>query len=206
MKKPLGILLLVGLLAGASLAAAQSQPPPPPKKKPAKVWTNEDLSSIGGTINVVGREAPPPAEAKSEQPAATKDDAVWEELDTLHTVRANVEKNLANNRRWLENINEEYRKTNDPGRLDTVLQARAEQEARIVELEQQLVQVNADIARLEKFTKGKKRPAKAKPAAPAPKPATPEGEAAPAGEQPPAPQPPAPAQEPPPPPPPPPSL
>jgi len=204
MKKPTGILLTLSLLAGVSLAAAQSQPPPPPKKKPAKVWTNEDLSSLGGTISVVGREAPPPAENKPEQSAATKDDAVWEELDTLRTIKASVEKNLANNRRWLENINEEYRKTNDPSRLDTVLQARADQEARIVEFEQQLVQVNADIAQLEKFTKGKKRPAKAKPASP--KPATPEGEAAPTGEQPPPPQPPAPAQEPPPPPPPPPSL
>lgn len=205
MKKPTGILLTLSLLAGVSLAAAQSQPPPPPKKKPAKVWTNEDLSGLGGNINIVGREAPPPAEAKSEQSAATKDDAVWEELDGLRTNKAQVEKNLANNRRWLENLNEEYRKTNDPSRLDTVLQARAEQETRIVELEQQLVQVNEEIARLEKFTKGKKRPAKAKPAAPAPKPATPGGEAAPAGEQPPAPPPPAPAQEPPPPPPPPPS-
>lgn len=182
MKKPTGILLAIALLAGASLAAAQSQPPPPPeKKKPRKVWTNEDLSSLGGNINVVGREAPPPAEAKPEKPTAGKDDAVWEELDTLRIIKADVEKNLANNRHWLENVNEEYGKATDPSRIDAILQGRAELETRIAGYEEQLRQTNEQIAALEKFTKGKKRPAKAKPAAApqpaAPPPAPPGGEA-----------------------------
>ncbi len=206
MRKATVLLLAIALFAGVPLAAAQSQPPPAPKKKPAKVWTNEDLSSLSGNINTVGQKAPPPAEAKSEQAPAAAGDAVWEELDNLHQARAKVEKNLENNRRWLENLNEEYRKTTDPARLDSILQARAELEQRIAGYEEQLPPLNAEIAAMEKLTKGKKRPAKAKPAAPAPTPATPEGEAPPAGEQPPAPPPPAPGQEPPPPPPPPPNL
>ncbi len=199
MRKAAVPLLIVAVLATVSLAAAQSQPLPE-KKKPAKVWTNEDLSSLGGNINTVGQKAPPPAEAKPEQTAAASSDAVWEELDALRTSRAKVEKNLENNRRWLENLNEEYRKTNDPSRLDTVLQARADLEARIAEYEQQLQQVNAEIAALEKFTKGKKRPAKAKPAAPKPAAPPPPGEAGQPSEEKP------PAEPPPPPPPPPPPL
>jgi len=194
MKKP--VLLLAFTLFTAALLAAQSQPPPPEKKKARKVWTNEDLSGIGGSINVVGREAPPPAEAKTAQGAATKDDAVWEELDGLRITKADVEKNLANNRRWLDNLNEEYRKASDPGRIDTILQGRTDLETRIADYESQLVELNAQIAELEKFTKGKKRPAT--PKAVAPKPATPQP--APVGEagQPPAQKPP--AEQPPPPP------
>ncbi|HXE75749.1 MAG TPA: hypothetical protein VNN18_08960 [Candidatus Xenobia bacterium] len=197
MRRAAVLLQVIALLAAVSVAGAQSQQTPPPeKKKPRKVWTNEDLSGIGGNINVVGTAAPPPAEAQPEKAAATKDDAVWEELDTLRIIKADVEKNLANNRRWLENLNEEYRAASDAGRIDTILQGRAELEARIADYEAQLVQVNAQIAELEKFTKGKKRPAKPKPAA-APKPATPpaaEGggtqEPKPTAEQPPPPPPP----------------
>ena len=195
-------LLFAALFLAVSIPAvqAQQQEQPKEKKKPRKVWTNEDLSGLSGNINTVGQKAPPPAEAKPEQLSAADGDAVWLELDALRDQRADVEKTLANNRRWLENLTEEYRNTTDSGRMDTVLQARAEQEQRIVELEERLQLVNAEIAALEKHTKGKKRPAKAKPLAPKPAAPPPAGEAG----QPPEEKPP--AEPPPPPPPPPPSL
>ena len=197
MRKPAVLLLGVALVAAVSLAAAQSQPPPiPEKKKPRKVWTNEDLSGLGGGINVVGQEAPPAPEAKPA--AAPAPDYTWVQLDALRETRTALERDLANNRQAIENLNEEYRKATDPGRIDAILEARAEQEQRVANLGQQLQQVNTDLAVVEKLTKGKKRPAKLKPAAP---PAAPAGESAPAGEQPPAEKPP--AQQPPPPPPPP---
>ena len=195
MRKPTGLLLAVALFASVSLAAQGQQAQPSEKKKPRKVWTNEDLSGIGGPINVVGRESLPPVGAKPEQPAAADGDAVWEELDALQASRGKVEKNLENNRRWLENLTEEYRNASDPERINTILQARVELEQRIAGYEQELEQVNAEIAALEKHTKGKKRPAKAKAAAPKPPAPQPAGEAG----QPPEEKPPA---EPPPPPPP----
>lgn len=191
MKKPTIILLGIALFAGISLAAAQSQPPPPPeKKKPRKVWTNEDLSGLGGRINVVGQEPPPPAEAKAAQPAAAAGPGFpWEELDVLYQNRASLEKELPVARAALENINEEYRKTTDPGRIDVVLEARADQEQRIASLEQQLLEINTRIADLEKQTKGRKRPAKVATKPAAPKPAPQAGEPAPAPEPPPPPPP-----------------
>ena len=202
MRKPTVLLLAVALLAAVSLpaAAGQQQEQPKEKKKPRKVWTNEDLGGLGGRINVVGQEPPPPAEEKAAQPiAADSAGYTWEQLDALQGTRAALEKDLPSARVALENINEEYRKTTDPARIDAILQARTEQEQRITGLEEQLQQVNVEIAVLEKYTKGKKRPAKAKPAAPKPAAPQPAGEAGqpqeqkPPAEQPPAPPPPPPS-------------
>jgi len=195
MRRVTVLLFAVALLATVSLAAVQSQPPPPPeKKKPRKVWTNEDLSALGGRINVVGQEAPPPSEVNPAQSPKSAPDYTWEQLDALRDTRAQLENELPSARAALENINKEYSAATDPVRIDAILQARTQQEERIANLEQQLQQVNADLATVEKLTKGKKRPAKAKPVAPKPA-----GESAPPAEQPPAEKPP--TQQPPPPPP-----
>ncbi len=198
MRKPTVLLLTITLFAGVSLAAAQSQPPPPPeKKKPRKVWTNEDLSGLGGRINVVGQEAPPPSEVNPAQSPKSAPDYTWEQLDALRDTRAQLENELPSARAALENINNEYRAATDPVRIDAILQARTQQEERIANLEQQLQQVNADIATVEKLTKGKKRPAKAKPVAPKPAATQPEGAGQPQEQKPPAEQPPPPPPPPP---------
>ena len=208
MKKPVGLILSAILFAAISLPAVQAQQPEQPKekKKPRKVWTEEDLGKLGGPINVVGAEAPPPAApgqpgAGAQAPADGS--AIWEELDLLTTQRQTTQEQLELNQRHLEAMTAKINEESDPLNIDELLQGRAQKEEEILRLETELEQLNAQIAELERQTRGRKRPAKTRVKAEQPvKQRTPpagEGEEAPA-EEPPAEEPPA-EEEPPPPPP-----
>lgn len=101
----------------ASSSQTQSSAPPPPatqeaktlKPKPKKVWTNEEIGEVGGTISVVGdprgsatnqaaqsRQAKP-ASAKSPNGAVDPKTlaAVRQQLQKLQSDLATVEKQLA---------------------------------------------------------------------------------------------------------------
>lgn len=190
-------LLAAGLLAPtvSGLAQAQEQDKEKEKKKPRKVWTNDDLSGLGGRINIVGQEPPPPPEAKPAPEAATGT-FPWEELDYLYELKPDLERKLETVRGDLARVNEELPQATEQFEIDSLLEERNAYEQEIARRETELEEINARIAELEKQTKGKKRPPKA-PAKPKPAPAPEEGEEAP---EKPAEEP---AEEPPPPPPPP---
>lgn len=164
MRRPALLFLAITLFAAVSLAAAQSQPPPPEKKKPRKVWTNEDLSGIGGTINVVGQAAPPPSEGKPAQTSAAPSASAWEELDQLKAEREDTKAQVDLNRRAVESITAKLNDETNAANKDELLQGRNWQEEQVRNYEARLEQIDARIAELEKQTKGKKRPAKLKPA------------------------------------------
>ncbi len=195
MRKTAALFLAVILFTTVSLAAAQTQPPPPKeKKKPRKVWTEEDLAGLGGRINVVGTEAPPPAAA--EKPAAQAgqpSDALWKELDDLMEERKMVQEQIDLNRASVESLNQKLNAETDPDNIAELLEGRVWQEEQVARWEAELARVNARIAELEKLTAGRKRP---------PQPAAVKTEKVrPAGEEGEAEAAPAPAEEPPPPPP-----
>ena len=48
---------------------APANPAPAEKKKPKKVWTNDEIGSVGGQISVVGTQQDPP---KTDKPASVK--------------------------------------------------------------------------------------------------------------------------------------
>jgi hypothetical protein len=211
MRRATLLLLAAVLFAAVSLPAAQAQQQEPPKekKKPRKVWTEDDLAGLGGRINVVGTEAPPPAPAA--QPAAgapTPADALWKELDDLVEERETIKVQIDLNQQAVESLNRKLADETDPIVIDELLEGRVWQEDQLVQWEAELERVNARIAELEKLTAGRKRPPKPKPVATEkarPAEAGEEGEAPPA-EEPPAEEPPVeeepPAEEEPPPPPP----
>ncbi|MGH9789237.1 MAG: hypothetical protein ACRD4U_11110 [Candidatus Acidiferrales bacterium] len=203
MRKVSVLFLVAALFAAVSLPALQSQPQQPPKekKKPRKVWTEDDLAGLSGRINVVGVEAPPPAEPKAAPAEAQGPGFPWEELDDLTARRSDLERVLGIGRQQLERMNNDLHATNDPVEIETLLNAREAQEAAIAQREEELAATIARIAELEKQTKGRKRPPKpaqtekARPAQ--------EGEEAAPGASPEAPEEESPKEEPPPPPPPP---
>ncbi|MGH2670215.1 MAG: hypothetical protein ACRDH5_14055 [bacterium] len=162
MRKVIVLLLVAALFTAVSLPALQSQPQQPPKekKKPRKVWTEDDLAGLGGRINVVGAEAPPPAPPG--QPAvpgaARPDDALWRELDDLHLERKEIQGQIDLNRRSVDSITAKLAGETDPVAIDDLLGLRVWQEEQVVLWEEELERVTARIAELEKLTAGRKRP------------------------------------------------
>lgn len=207
MRRPTLLLLAVALFTAISLPALQSQPQEPPKekKKPRKVWTEDDLGKLGGNINVVGTEAPPPAPpGQPPAPAAPRpEDALWRELDDLLAERKMIQTQIDLNRDAVDSLNNKLNEENDPLNIEELLEGRTWQENELATWEEELVRVNARIAELEKLTAGRKRPPSAQPKAKTPvkqRPAA-EGEEA-LAEEPPAEEGESPAEEEPPPPPP----
>jgi len=159
MRKPVGLILFAILFTVLSLPAVQQQEQPKEKKKPRKVWTEDDLKGLSGRINVVGTEAPPPAEPKAAPAQPLAPGFPWEELDDLTARRRDLERGLEIGQRQLDQINEELRATQDADEIDALLQRRVAQEEAIAQREEELAQVVARIAELEKQAKGRKRPA-----------------------------------------------
>ena len=205
MRRAILLLLVAALFLAGSIPAvqAQQQEQPKEKKKPRKVWTEDDLAALTGRINVVGTEAPPPAPPGQPVAGAAPADgsAIWEELDMLTQQRQTTQEQLELNQRHLEAMTAKINEETDPLNIDEFLQGRAQKEEEVLRLETELEQLNAQIAELERQTRGRKRPAKTrvKPEEPAKQRPAAEGEEAPA-EEPPKEEPP--AEEPPPPPPP----
>ena len=207
MRRAILLLLAAALFLAGSIPAlqAQQQEQPKEKKKPRKVWTEDDLAGLTGRINVVGTEAPPPAPPGQPVAGAAPADgsAIWEELDMLTQQRQTTQEQLELNQRHLEAMTAKINEESDPLNMDELLQGRAQKEEEVLRLETELEQLNAQIAELERQTRGRKRPAKTRVKAEQPvKQRTPpagEGEEAPA-EEPPAEEPPAEEELPPPPP------
>jgi hypothetical protein len=165
------LFLVAALFAAVSLPAlhAQQQEPPKEKKKPRKVWTEDDLAGLGGRINVVGTEAPPPPPAGLPAAAApTGDTALWEELDMLTGQRQAAQEQLDLNRRHLESINAKLDEESDALNIDELLQGRATKEEEILRLEGELESLNQQVAALEKQLAGRKRPARTRAQPPVP--------------------------------------
>ncbi len=209
MRKPVLAILSAVLLAAISLPALPAQQPQPSKeqKKPRKVWTEEDLKGLSGNINVVGTEAPPEAPARPAPAgaAASADFGLWAELDDLTEQRRVAQEQIELNRGHVEAINREIAEETNPVALEELLQGREWQEEQARQYEDELEQVNARIAELERLLAGRKRPPQPKAVRPEKVRPAPEAEAGEAQEEPEAPPVPAeeePAEEEPPPPPP----
>jgi len=162
MRRAILLLLVAALFLVGSIPTvqAQQQEQPKEKKKPRKVWTEEDLAGLGGRINVVGTEAPPPAAPKVAPAEAQGPAFPWEELGDLTARRSDLERVLEIGRQQLERMNDDLHAANDPVEIETLLNAREAQEAAIAQREEELAATIARIAELEKQTKGRKRPPK----------------------------------------------
>jgi hypothetical protein len=91
--RPSCSLLLVAALSAVVCLSAQAQQQPP-QPKPKRVWTNEDLETIKGGINVVGKpaEAKPTGKAMPDKPAEEEAAGdVCESDEWTHAVAAVME-------------------------------------------------------------------------------------------------------------------
>ena len=74
------------------------------KKKPKKVWTNEEIGSVGGTISVVGEQGAPSNAGSTKKPAAANGadqarqqqiDNYRNEIEQIHAQMDSIDKRIA---------------------------------------------------------------------------------------------------------------
>lgn len=169
------VALLLAAVLPASPQSSQQENKPPEKKKTRKVWTNDDMEGLkGNPISVVGTVAPSPKE-EEKKAAQTPPGEASAELEKAREEQRNTQELLEFTRQDLETLRAQQGSAGDDAERDTFRRAIEEREAQVAQAEQQLQELNARVAELEKQAKGRKRPASKaapKPAA-APAPATP---------------------------------
>jgi len=93
-----------GSSAPAPPAPSQDSATPAEMKKPKKVWTNENLSGVSGTVSVVGdaKNAPKPKPAPSKPVDAQYVASVRNQLAKLHGQVADIDKQLVDLKNFSE--------------------------------------------------------------------------------------------------------
>ncbi|MFQ5694696.1 MAG: hypothetical protein ACE5HB_01770 [Terriglobia bacterium] len=176
------LLGLVLLLATPGLAAQDQteKKNEASKKKARKVWTNEDLSSLRGRINVVGRRRPPTQPGTgpaSLNPAdAERAAQLFAQLDKAKEERELLQITLDAFRQDLTSLQEQLARSGDTTDRDMLQLAIDATQADITRTEQELQQLETRIAELEKQTQGLKRPSPPPDKKEPEKPATPDSQ------------------------------
>ena len=131
-----------------------------PTKKAPKVWTNDDIAYLRqhSMVNVVGpRPAPAAQKAEKEEQAAPQAESadLWTELDQAREKREVLENNMVFLRQQMERWTEQSPHTTHPALKPSIERA----QHRMASQQDQIKELDASIAALEKQTEGRKRPA-----------------------------------------------